>query len=209
VCSEAIADLYEKHARDFDRDRGRALWEGAWLDRFLRYVVPAGTVLDIGCGMGEPIARYVIEAGFAAVGTDSSRSMIEMCRRRFPASEWFVTDMRRLALGRRFAGLLAWDSLFHLRHDDQRLMFPVFAAHALPGAPLLFTSGSAEGEAIGSYCGEPLYHASLAPAEYVRLLADNGFSVRAYRAEDPECESHTVWLATFGDRATARSTSCV
>ena len=41
-------------------------------------------------------------------------------------------DMRRLALGRRFAGLIAWDSFFHLRPQDQRAMFPIFAAHAAP-----------------------------------------------------------------------------
>jgi hypothetical protein len=33
--------------------------------------------------------------------------------------------MRTLSLGRQFDGLLARDSFFHLRHDDQRLMFPI------------------------------------------------------------------------------------
>ena len=76
-------------------------------------------------------------------------------------------------------------------------MFPSFAAHAREGTPLLFTSGPLEGEAIGSFCGEPLYHSSLSPSEYQRLLEANGFSVRAYLADDPECGGHTVWLATY------------
>ena len=38
-------------------------------------------------------------------------------------------------------------------------MFGVFARHAAPGARLMFTSGPSEGESIGSYHGEPLYHA--------------------------------------------------
>lgn len=37
-------------------------------------------------------------------------------------------------------------------------MFPVFAAHAAPGAVLMFTSGPTAGEAIGEWEGEPLYH---------------------------------------------------
>jgi hypothetical protein len=153
--------------------------------------------------MAEPIARSIIEAGFRVVGIDSSPSMIEMCRGRFPASEWLVADMRELALGRRFDGLLAWDSFLHLPMQDQRAMFPRFSAHALPGAPLLFTSGPSEGEAIGSYHGEPLYHASLDPPEYEKLLAATGFVVRAHRAEDPECGGHTVWLATYEANPTA------
>ena len=70
MSSEAIIDLYERHAREFDRDRNRSLHERAWLDRFLSYVTPSGCVLDVGCGMGEPIARYVIDAGFRVVGID-------------------------------------------------------------------------------------------------------------------------------------------
>ena len=97
-----IIELYERHARDFDCDRSRSLFEKAWLDRFLSHVPASGTVLDIGCGMAEPIARYFIEAGFNIVGVDSSPSLIEMCRKRFPAAEWIVADMRQLALGRRF-----------------------------------------------------------------------------------------------------------
>jgi trans-aconitate methyltransferase len=180
MCSEAIVDLYERHAHEFDRDRGRSLWERSWLDRFVSYVAPSSTVLDIGCGTGEPMARYLIEAGLGVAGVDSSPSMIEMSRNRFPHAEWLVADMRALAVGRQFGGVLAWDSFFHLRMDEQRAMFARFAAHALPGAPLMFTSGTSEGESIGSYCGEPLYHASLNRAEYAQLLASNGFSVQAW-----------------------------
>lgn len=195
VCSDHVIDLYDRHADDYDRDRSRSLQERAWLDEFLSHVRPAGTILDVGCGMGEPIARYVLEAGFRVVGIDSSPSLISRARARFPDSEWLVADMRELSLHRRFDGLLAWDSFFHLPIGDQRTMFPVFSAHAVRGAPLMFTSGSARGEAIGAYRGEPLYHASLAPVEYAQLLASNGFSLLAYRAEDRECGGHTVWLA--------------
>ena len=130
MCWNAVVDLYERHAQHFDRDRSRSLQEKTWLDRFLSHVRPSGVVLDIGCGMAEPIARYVLEAGFRVVGIDSSPAMIAMCQARFPGSEWIVADMRQLGVGRQFDALLAWDSFFHLHMDDQRAMFPRFAAHA-------------------------------------------------------------------------------
>ena len=120
MCWDAIIDLYERHARDFDRERSRKLQEKVWLDRFLSHVRPEGVVLDIGCGMAEPVARYILESGFGVVGVDSSRSLIEMCRARFPDFEWIVADMRELNLERRFNGVLAQDSFFPLRMDDQR-----------------------------------------------------------------------------------------
>jgi SAM-dependent methyltransferase len=197
MCKDAIVDLYERHSRAYDRDRSRSLQERTWLDRFLAHVRPGGTVLDVGCGTGEPIARYLIERGCRVAGVDASPSMIELCRARFSDAEWLLADMRQLDLGRRFEGILAWDSFFHLSMDDQRGMLRRFAAHAQRAAPLMFTSGAAEGESIGAFGEEPLYHASLGPAEYEQLLATNGFVVRAHVLEDPECGDHTVWLSTY------------
>lgn len=190
-----IVDLYERHAEAWDRDRGRSLFERAWLDKF-RAVLPADrSILDIGCGAGEPIARYFVEADHPVTGVDSSASLIEICQARFPDHAWLVADMRMLDLGRRFGGLIAWDSFFHLSYADQRAMFPIFDRHAAPGAALLFTSGPYHGEAIGSFEGEALYHASLAPEEYEALLSASGFHVVDHVAEDASCGGHTVWLA--------------
>jgi ubiquinone/menaquinone biosynthesis C-methylase UbiE len=193
--AKKIIDLYERRARDFDRERVRSLWEKAWLDRFLALLPPQASLLDIGCGSGEPIARYFVERGHAVTGIDSSATLIQICRSRFPEQEWVVADMRELSLDRRFQGLLAWDSFFHLCPEDQRSMFPIFRIHSAPGTVLLFTSGPAHGEAIGTWHGEPLYHGSLDGAEYRSLLAQNGYAVVSQVVDDPSCGDHTVWLA--------------
>ena len=53
---ERIVGLYEENAAAWDRQRGRDLHERAWLERFAALLPAGGGVLDIGCGMGEPIA---------------------------------------------------------------------------------------------------------------------------------------------------------
>lgn len=190
-----IPGLYERHAGAFDRLRGRSLFERAWLDRFIALLPETKTVLDIGCGMGEPIAQYLIGQGCAVTGVDSSPALIERARERFPGQTWLVGDMRNFAHGKSFGGVLAWDSFFHLTQDDQRAMFPVFRSHAASGAALMFTSGPRAGEAMGEFEGEPLYHASLDPEEYRELLGTNGFEPVSYVPDDPDCGGHTVWLA--------------
>jgi SAM-dependent methyltransferase len=193
--SERIIDLYRRHAYAWASDRGNRLIEAAWLDSF-RSLVPDGTaILDIGCGSGQPMARYLIEQGHRVTGIDSSPEMIALCRAHFPGGDWRVCDMRALALGETFGGIIAWDSFFHLDHDAQRAMFPIFRKHAAPHAALLFTSGPRHGEAIGELHGEPLYHASLDAEEYRTLMGANGFQTVAHIVEDPTCGRHTVWLA--------------
>jgi SAM-dependent methyltransferase len=194
--ADNIIDLYERNALHWDAAR-RAfpLCENVWLDHFCSRISPGGAILDVGCGGGEPIARYLIEHGFEVTGVDSSATMISMCQHRFPKCSWLVGDMRTMALGKTFQGVVAWDSFFHLAHDDQRRMFPIFRKHLGSGGALLFTSGTDHGEAIGSYEGKPLYHASLSEAEYRSLLSLNGFAVTAHLAKDATCGHRTVWLA--------------
>jgi SAM-dependent methyltransferase len=192
--ADSIIGIYERHAGAWSRDRGEHLYEKAWLDPFLALLPDDPTVLDIGCGTGVPVARYLMEHRCRVTGVDASSAMITRCADRFPECRWHLADMRTLALGRKFEGILAWDSFFHLTQGDQRRMFPIFRRHAAAGAALMFTSGPSAGEAIGSFEGEPLFHASLDTDEYRRLLHDNGFDVVDHVVGDPSCGDHTIWL---------------
>ncbi|HET7803908.1 MAG TPA: class I SAM-dependent methyltransferase [Pseudolabrys sp.] len=194
--ADRIPGHYEKHAVAWDADRRDGGWnDKRWHDRFIGALPKSARVLDLGCGGGIPVARNLAGRALRVTGVDSSAAMISLCRSRLPEHEWIVADMRSLSLGRSFDGILAWDSFFHLKPDDQRRMFAVFAAHAERAAMLMFNTGPAYGEAIGSYRGDPLYHASLDAAEYERLLAANGFEVVDHVVEDPKAGGRTVWLA--------------
>ena len=193
--ADLIPLLYERHAAAWDAARSGPFFEKPWIDAFLARIPAGGRVLDLGCGSGRPIAQYLIDKGMRVTGIDSSPSLIALCAERFPDHAWIVADMVDLELRARFDGLLAWDSVFHLDHARQRRMFAVFAAHAAPGAALMFTSGPEHGEAIGRWQDEPLYHASLDPEEYRSLLHRHGFALVAHVAEDPACGHHTIWLA--------------
>ena len=196
--SERILGLYEENAAAWDRQRGRELIEEPWLRRFAAALPAGGSVLDLGCGMGEPIGGYFVRGGYDVTGVDGSPSLVALCRDRFPGQRWICGDMRELDLGRRFDGVIAWHSLFHLEPEQQRRMFPRLAAHLAVGGVLMFTSGPAGSVTIGSWQGEPLYHASLGPDEYRALLAGHGLVVVDHVVEDPACGGATVWLAAHG-----------
>lgn len=189
-----IVSLYRRHAAAWSAARAASFVERHWIERFSALVSPGESVLDIGCGPGEPISRFLTEAGHPVVGVDASPEMIDRFRANLPGGEAHVVDMRTLSLGRQFGGIVAWDSFFHLTPADQRAMFSVFGAHSQPGAPLLFTSGPDAGESMGDLEGEPLYHASLAPDEYRSLLRSHGFDVVDHVVADPTTGHRTIWL---------------
>lgn len=191
-----IVRHYERHALSWDADRRAAGWtDKPFIERFLGFLPQGATVLDLGCGGGSPVALHMVARGFHVTGVDSSPTLISLCQTRMSDQEWIVGDMRSLALGRRFQGVLAWDSFFHLQYQEQRTMFKIFAVHAAPAAILMFNAGLGRGEAVGSYRGDPLYHASLGASEYQALLTDFGFELIEHSINDPAKGGRIFWLA--------------
>ena len=78
AAADGIVPLYRRHAAAFDAARGRHLNERDWLDRFMHLAGPAADLLDIGCGSGEPIARYLIEQGHRVTGVDASLPLLAL-----------------------------------------------------------------------------------------------------------------------------------
>lgn len=190
-----VYKTYEKIAHWMDEHRSRELFEKPYLDRVIAYLKPGATVLDLGCGTGEPIGQYFADAGFHVTGVDGSTKMLEIARKRCPKMRFILHDMRTINLSEQFNCIIAWHSFFHLSQDDQKVMFTTFKSHLKTDGILLFTSGHEAGEVWGDNGGENLYHASLSPEEYKNLLQQQGFALIEHKISDPECGDATVWLA--------------
>jgi len=92
--ADTIIGLHERHANAWERNRGGELiLEKHWMDRFAAQLPAGGSVLDIGCGTGQPIARHLLERGFAVTGIDASPTLIAKCCDRFTDAQWTVADM--------------------------------------------------------------------------------------------------------------------
>jgi SAM-dependent methyltransferase len=187
--------VYEKNAIRFDTERTKGLHERIWLDRFIASLAPGASILDLGCGAGNPIAAHLMGQGFRVTGLDASRAMLALARDRLPHGDWRLGDMRKLDLPETFDGILGWNSFFHLAKEEQRCVLPRLARHLKPGGALMLTVGPRESEAQGHVGDDPVYHASLAPEEYRRILSDSGLTLIRFVAEDSECERQSVLLA--------------
>src|SRR5262245_47478600 len=194
--AELIISHYERHAAAWDAERARSVWnEKFWHDRFIAMLPRDAAVLDLGCGSGFPVGQHIAAHGLRITGVDSSPTLISFCRTRLPEHDWIVGDMLTVTQAV-IPGYPRLGQLFHLNHRDQRQMFDVFAAHAAPGAVLMFNAGPQFGEAIGNFRGDPLYHASLNAAEYADLLDKIGFEIVSHVVEDSGAGGRTVWLAS-------------
>ncbi|MEM1397200.1 MAG: class I SAM-dependent methyltransferase [Pseudomonadota bacterium] len=172
---EGTQDVYDRHAKFWQRERPKDLYERVWIDRFLESIVPKSRLLDLGCGTGDPIARYLCDQSYEVVGVDYSPSMIEIAKGLLPAANWLVADMTALPEIGTFDGILSWDGFFHLSQDQQRKALPMLVDRLRPGGNLMLTIGPTAGEVTGMVGEEPVYHSSLDSEEYRALLSSGCF----------------------------------
>ncbi len=157
--------------------------------------LPQGTtILDIGCGGGEPVARYLIDRGFNIVGIDINPDLIALARTRFPQQDWHVGDMRTVTIEQCFAAALLWNSLHLLSRADQGLMAQRTASWLSPGGRLLFNVEPAAAQgAEGCHLGAR-FREGLDAADYSATLTRNGMVEIAHIENDRTCAGAGVWL---------------
>ena len=191
---EKVVDHYNRHAHAYDLARRKGFTEKPWFERFLIGLPKGSHILDLGCGAGEPVARCMIDAGFNVTGVDISDKMIALARIRFARHRWFRMDMRAAAMDRKFHGIVAWDSLFYLRREEQAAMIVRAAGWLEPGGMLLFSSDPPE-VPVAARSSEALHRAGLSPAEIRYLFYDLGIEELAFSPNDSVASGRSVWLA--------------
>ncbi|MCA1710685.1 MAG: class I SAM-dependent methyltransferase [Actinobacteria bacterium] len=102
---------------------------------FVQRLLPAGSVLDAGCGTGR-VAAELTRRGYEAVGVDNDRSMLNVARRH--DGTWVDADLATLDLGRTFDLVLcAGNVMVFVEPGSEQLVVDRLAAHLVPGGLLV------------------------------------------------------------------------
>lgn len=145
---------------------------------FASKIKPCGNILDIGCGTGVPIAKYLSDRGFFVTGIDIAENQIEMANNnKINNTRFYACDFFDFMPDRKYDGIIAFDSFFHFPKEKQKEIYNTVSGWMEPGAYLLFTHGKNEGETEGEMYGKSFYYSSLETSDVKKLLLKNDLSV--------------------------------
>ena len=182
----------------------------AYLERVLSYLdkvldgLPAGAkVLDLGCGTGSPVAKYLVQRGYRVVGVDQSGKMLEIAEKEVPEAKFIHADMVEIEFADKFAAAVAWDSVFHVERKHHSSVYRKLANSLEGGGKLLLSVGGsgAEGSDPGAegftseMFGHTFFYSGYEPKVARRLLEAEGFELEMWEVDDPSSRGHIAVIA--------------
>jgi ubiquinone/menaquinone biosynthesis C-methylase UbiE len=100
-------------------------------------VGPIRTLLELGAGGGTN--AFHLQRSFDLTLVDLSAEMLELARRRVPASECVAGDMRSIRLGREFDAILIHDAItYMISESDLSAVLDTARIHCRPGGVAIF-----------------------------------------------------------------------
>ncbi|MEL1252445.1 class I SAM-dependent methyltransferase [Flavobacterium sp. DGU38] len=168
---------YNKIIDNWIKARNSAIVNKPVID-FADYINSKGTIFDIGCGTGLPIAKYLSDCDFSITGIDQSVKMIETAKSAGIQNSVFQTcDFFDFETDQKFNGIIAWDSLFHFPKERQSEIYSKVYHLLAPGDYFLFTHGKEEDEHTDSMFGEQFYYSCLSKDYVLDLMKELGFEI--------------------------------
>ncbi len=183
----SLQEIYDKFAQTYEENRG--LFDmSEVLDSFYgRLEIEKGRLLDLGCGAGEPFARYFVDRGWQVTGVDFSRQMLALAAKYVPEMKTVFSDIRKVEFAPdNFAAMTAIYSLFHIPCRDHELLFEKFYRWLCPQGKILFTyatkeyTGSDEFDGYKEFLGQELYYSHKRPDTLRADLEKTGFRIESW-----------------------------
>jgi 2-polyprenyl-3-methyl-5-hydroxy-6-metoxy-1,4-benzoquinol methylase len=110
------------------------------LEDIVSFLPPRATVLDLGCGAGVPVTRWLTGRGFAVTGVDVSARQLELARSNVPTATFIKADMIELSLApETFDAVVAFHSIIHVPRTDHPSLLANIHRWLKPGGVFLAT----------------------------------------------------------------------
>jgi SAM-dependent methyltransferase len=194
---DAIAEAYAAEFRD---ELARKPFDRALLEAFAAGLPAGAPVLDLGCGAGGHVGRFVHDRGPSVTGVDFSAESIEIARRLNPGMSFIAADFRALPVADGSVdGIVAFYCLIYGGDDDILAALGECRRVLRPGGRLLAAVHGAIDDAVRTghfdeFQGIPvdITMRETTPALFAGLAERAGLQVHELRARDPYPEEHAT-----------------
>ncbi len=170
---------YDKVAHDYARLEGETEWPRMrWLRKMLNKLEPGSSVLDLGCGSGDP-ADVKIAREHKVTGVDISQTQINLARQNVPAGNYIHGDAGSVEFpATSFDAVISFYALEHIPREEHETILRRTHHWLRPRGFLLISTeaGDVDG-VVGQWLSVPMYFSCFDTETVKRLVNEAGFEI--------------------------------
>jgi 2-polyprenyl-3-methyl-5-hydroxy-6-metoxy-1,4-benzoquinol methylase len=177
----------------------------AALEDLASLLPPEAAVLDLGCGAGVPVTRWLTDRGFVVTGVDLSTRQLELAQRNVPEGTFLKADMTEVVFARgSFDAAVAFHSIIHIPRTEHLVLLESIHRWLRPGGALLATMTVTDYEGCEEDWegwGAPMVWSHYGKSANVAMLREAGFEIRYAEPRMSKGTGDETWLWVLASKS--------
>lgn len=194
--SDIVREGYNKVAKTYSAQRD-LFKNDKYLAELTKLLKPNSTILDIGCGSGIPVDKYLINKGFKVIGIDISDEQIKLAKQNIPEGTFEVTNMSDLKEGYyQVDAIVSFYAIFHIPREEHQELFKKINSFLPIGGLVLVTMGAGEWEGTeDDFHGSKMWWSHYGADKNKEIVKNAGFEILLDEIDTGENERHLFIIA--------------
>lgn len=191
-----VRQSYNKAAKDYLKNRDQ-FKSNKYLEKLIKLLKPGNKILDLGCGAGRPIAKFLMDRGFKVIGIDISEKQIKLAKENVPQAEFHAKDMDELKKEEyKVDAVVSFYAIFHIPREKHQDLFKKINSFLPKGGLILVTMGSTDWEGTESdFHGAKMYWSHYDAGKNKEIVKKVGFKILLDKIDRSGGEKHQVIIA--------------
>jgi cyclopropane fatty-acyl-phospholipid synthase-like methyltransferase len=153
-------------------------------------------ILDIGCGAGVPIDKFLIKNDFDVTGIDISPKQIKLAQKNNPKGKFLVKDMSEINFPKNsFDAIISFYAIFHIKREDHQNLFNKLFSILKQNGFLLVTMGYEEWEGTEDFHGTKMFWSQYGVDKNLEIVKNSGFKIIHNEIDTSGGEKHLIIFA--------------
>ncbi len=177
--SQVVKKGYSKIALKYHKQRGKYP-NKKLISMFIRYIQENSKILDLGCGAGVPIVKFLANNGYKVTGVDFADGMLNLARKNVPQAKFIKMDMTKLRFKPdSFDGAVSFYAIIHVpREKHSKIYKSLHRIIKSKGIMLVNASGSDNWEGYAEdYLGVKMFWSHYNPKKTSGIIKNSGFKI--------------------------------
>lgn len=179
--AEIVRKGYDKIAKAYHKQR-HIYKSKALLTKFSKQLPKGSKIIDLGCGAGVPVAKFLVGKGYEVTGIDFADGMVKLAKKNVPKARFLKMDVTKMKFRRgEFDAAVSFYAIIHIPREKHAGIYKKLHQILKPNGVMFINACGSDAEGWEGYqkdyLGVPMCWSFYSPKKTSKMIKDAGFEI--------------------------------